>query len=377
MPVAAHAYGLCPLLPEALLELGLVLRRLDAHPQCVQGPLVEEVVGHVAQTRIVPLDNVMQDVHVRPAHARDHVREWHARVRVDDDSVDVRGVRDGNLEQDAQSLVGRLTRLARVDVLAVQGKCRQTNGARRGSRPVGVPNHEDVATLDHARLAPRLLRNSVVEFRNDKLPREAEKQRAPLVRVDLSKVRPRDEICLDLLDDGLPGSDDHALACARVVRLDDEQAVLLGMLPAHGVAGAVDDHAHSPPRVQRLPAAAHLHGKVGAWAALLTPSTVLHIQAHARRRESARAIKASGRGCGCGFGRGRGCGFGRGFGRGCGPHGKNPGLTSHLPRADALVVVHAAQLVVEVGRGEGAARVVVLAGMADVKRHVDLCREEK
>ena len=374
MPVAAHAYGLRPLLPEALLELVLVLRRLDAHPQCVQGPLVEEVVGHVAQTRIVPLDNVLQDVHVRPAHARDHVREWHARVRVDDDSVDVRGVRDGNLEQDAQSLAGRLTRLARVDVLAVQGKCRQTNGAR-GSLQVAVGKHEEVAALDHARALPHLLRNSVVEFRDDKLPREAEKQGAPLVRVDLSKVRPRDEICLDLLDDGLPGFDDHARGCARVVRLDDEQAMLLGMLPAHGVAGAVDDHAHSPPRVQRLPAAAHLHGKVGAWAALLTPSAVLHIQAHARRRESARAIKASarGRGRGCGFG------FGRGFGFGCGcePHGKNPGLTSHLPRADALVVVHAAQLVVEVGRGEGAARVVVLAGMADVKRHVDLCREEK
>lgn len=374
MSVAAHAYGLRPLLPEALLELGLVLGRLDAHPQCVQGPLVEEVVGHVAQTRVVPLDNVMQDVHVRPTHARDHVREWHARVRVDDDSVDVRGVLDGNLEQDAQSLVGRLTRLARVDVLAVQGKCRQTNGARELLQ-VAVGKHEDVATLDHARAVPHLLRNSVVEFRNDKLPREAEKQRAPLVRVDLSKVRPRDEICLDLLDDGLPGFDDHARGCARVVRLDEEQAMLLGMLPAHGVAGAVDDHAHSPPRVQRLPAAAHLHGKVGAWAALLTPSAVLHIQAHARRRESARAIKASGRGVERGFGRGRGCGVERGFGRGCGPHGKNPGLTSHLPRADALVVVHAAQLVVEVGRGEGAARVVVLAGMADVKRHVDLCRE--
>ena len=372
MPVAAHAYGLRPLLPEALLEFVLVLGRLDTHPQCVQGPLVEEVVGHVAQTRVVPLDNVLQDVHVRPAHARDHVREWHARVRVDDDSVDVRGVLDGNLEQDAQSLVGRLTRLARVDVLAVQGKCRQTNGARELLQ-VAVGKHEDVATLDHARAVPHLLRNSVVEFRNDKLPREAEKQRAPLVRVDLSKVRPRDEICLDLIDDGLPGFDDHARGCARVVRLDEEQAMLLGMLPAHGVAGAVDDHAHSPPRVQRLPAAAHLRGKVGAWAALLTPSAVLHIQAHARRRESARAIKAGGCGFGCGFGCGCGRGFGRG--RGCGPHGKNPGLTPHLPRADALVVVHAAQLVVEVGRGEGAARVVVLAGMADVKRHVDLCRE--
>lgn len=71
MSVAAHAYGLCPLLPEALLELGLVLRRLDAHPQCVQDPLVEEVVGHVAQTRAVPLDNVVQNVHVCPAHVRD------------------------------------------------------------------------------------------------------------------------------------------------------------------------------------------------------------------------------------------------------------------------------------------------------------------
>ena len=258
-----------------------------------------------------------------------------------------------------------------MDVLPVHGKCRKTNGARR-ARQVAVVKHEDVAILVHPRAAPHLLRNSVVEFLDAELRGEAENKGSPLVRVDLSKIRPRDEICLDLLDDGLPGSDDQERGCAPVVRLDEKESVLLGVLPAHGAPGAVDGHALSPPRVQRLPAAAHLRGKVGAWAARLTPSAVLQVLAQARRRESARAIKASGRGRGGGGGNGVGCrnGVGRGCGRG--PHGKNPRLTPGNLRADALVVVHAAQLVVEVGRGEGAARVVVLAGMADGKRHVDL-----
>ncbi len=263
-----------------------------------------------------------------------------------------------------------------MDVLPVHGKCRQTNRARR-ARQVAVVKHEDIAILVHPRAAPHLLRNSVVEFPDAELRGEAENKGSPLVRVDLSEIRPRDEICLDLLDDGLPGSDDQERGCAPVVRLDEKESVLLGVLPAHGAPGAVDGHALSPPRVQRLPAAAHLRGKVGAWAARLTPSAVLQVLPQARRRESARASEAGGRGRGRGGGRGGGSrnGVGRRCGRG--PHGKNPRLTPGNLPAEALVVVHAAQLVVEVGRGEGAARVVVLAGVADGKRHVDLCREEK
>jgi len=253
-----------------------------------------------------------------------------------------------------------------VHVLAVVREGSETREYR--GAPDRIVHECDDAVLVHALVAPHLLLDSVEELRDKGLLRKSDESHPTLKRVKHSEVGPLFDVRLDLRGDILPGhvSEHDQESRAVEVRAVEEDVMRVVVLLAHRVPGVpILPHALAPVRVENLPAATLVFGKVRARTHDVARRAEVHVIPHASGHKGAFAAKTGVHGRGCG--------------RGCGcviPYRKNPGLTRDLV-VDALVVVRAAQVVVEELGVGGAAGSVVLDGVAgeDDGRHVVLYRE--